>query len=171
MVVHVRLCDGPVHQYRFYGWDNYFSHVLERLDPPAARIRVVTACDAKRPGAVRDLVRKVGATVVRPRLRNGPRGGPSVAGDFLYLARATRLVVTESTYSWWAAFLGTATEIHAPGSARHPTTRQSGLEIRQNFAEMFRSTPAPRCAQRKCISTFGYRAVFDGAQVRGRSGD
>ena len=25
-------------------------------------------------------------------------------------------------------------------------TDQSGLKIRQNFAEMFRSTPAPRCA-------------------------
>ena len=33
----------------------------------------------------------------------------------MYLARATRLVVTESTYSWWAAYVGAATEIHAPG--------------------------------------------------------
>ena len=35
---------------------------------------------------------------------------------------------------------------------------KSGLEIRQNFAEMFRNTSALRCAQKKCISTFGYRA-------------
>ena len=36
--------------------------------------------------------------------------------------------------------------------------RDHSSEIRQNFAEMFSSTPVPRCAQKKCISTFGYRA-------------
>ena len=30
-------------------------------------------------------------------------------------AQGRRLVVTESTYSWWAAYVGQATEIHAPG--------------------------------------------------------
>ena len=24
VVVHVRLCDGPVHQYKYYSWKNYF---------------------------------------------------------------------------------------------------------------------------------------------------
>ena len=47
--------------------------------------------------------------------------------------------------------------------ARYSTARQSGLEIRQSFAEMFRNTPAPRCAQKKYISTFGYRT---GARAR-----
>ena len=37
-----------------------------------------------------------------------------------YLARATRLVVTESTYSWWAAYVGAATEVHAPGVGTVP---------------------------------------------------
>ena len=34
VVVHVRLCDGPVHQYKYYSWKNYFSHVLPRINPP-----------------------------------------------------------------------------------------------------------------------------------------
>ena len=38
-----------------------------------------------------------------------------------------------------------------------PTTRRSGLEIRQNFAEMFMSTPGSD-AQKQRTSTFGYRA-------------
>ena len=39
------------------------------------------------------------------------------------------------------------------------TARRSGLEIRQNFAEMFRNTRPPHAARKKkCISTFGYRA-------------
>ena len=33
-----------------------------------------------------------------------------------------------------------------------PTSRQAGLQF---FAEVLRSTPAPRRAQKKCISTFG----------------
>ena len=37
-----------------------------------------------------------------------------------YLARATRLVVTESTYSWWAAYVGQATDVHAPGVGTVP---------------------------------------------------
>ena len=42
VVVHVRLCDGPVHQYKWHGWKNYFSHVLQRLQP-YHRDKIVTA--------------------------------------------------------------------------------------------------------------------------------
>jgi len=48
------------------------------------------------------------------------------------------------------ARLSHALEIACAGTDH---TRQSGLEIRQTFAEMFRSNPA----QRERISTFGYR--------------
>lgn len=33
---------------------------------------------------------------------------------FCYLQRAPRLVLADSTFSWWAAFLGNATEVHFP---------------------------------------------------------
>ena len=53
-----------------------------------------------------------------------------------------------------------ATSVNASASMLGLRGSQSlGLEIRQNFAEMFRSTPAPRCAQKKCTSTFGYRTA------------
>ena len=55
---------------------------------------------------------------------------------------------------------------HACAIANHP--RPSGLEVRQNFAEMFRNTPDPRCAQKKCISTFGYRTEPRLRDRRGR---
>ena len=48
------------------------------------------------------------------------RGNMRVIEDFTYLTRAKRLIVTESTFAWWAAFLGNADEIHAPGSGRMP---------------------------------------------------
>lgn len=40
------------------------------------------------------------------------------------MSRAKRIVVTESTYSWWAAFLGQAHEVHAPGSGVVPVPYQ-----------------------------------------------
>lgn len=33
---------------------------------------------------------------------------------FCFMARAPRLVMAHSTFSWWAAFLGNATEIDFP---------------------------------------------------------
>lgn len=33
---------------------------------------------------------------------------------FCFLTRASRLVMAQSTFSWWVAFLGNATEIHFP---------------------------------------------------------
>ena len=116
VVIQVRLCDGPVHQYKYYSWKNYFSHVLPRLQPPPKRIKIVTTCNPRRNGVVKDLLENVpNAEVAKPRLQGSPTTEKSVAADFVYLARATRLVVTESTYSWWAAYVGQATEIHAPG--------------------------------------------------------
>ena len=121
VVVHVRLCDGPVHQYKYYSWKNYFSHVLPRLQPPPKRIKIVTACNPRRNGVVKDLLENVpNAEVAKPRLRGSPTTAKSVAADFAYMARAKRLVVTESTFSFWAAFLGDAHEVHAPSAGVLP---------------------------------------------------
>ena len=89
------------------------------MDNWRGRVKVCAACDATRPGVVRDLVRHLNATVVSPRVVGDGRSR-SVEADFAYLARATRLVVTESTYSWWAAYVGAATEVHAPGVGTVP---------------------------------------------------
>ena len=121
VVVHVRLCDGPVHQYKYYSWKNYFSHVLPRINPPPKRIKIVTACNPRRNGVVKDLLENVAnAEVAKPRLRGSPTTAKSVAADFAFIARAKRLVVTESTFSFWAAFLGDAHEVHAPSAGVLP---------------------------------------------------
>ena len=59
VVIQVRLCDGPVHQYKYYSWKNYFSHVLPRLQPPPKRIKIVTTCNPRRNGVVKDLLENV----------------------------------------------------------------------------------------------------------------
>jgi len=121
VIVHVRLCDGPVHQYGYFSWENYFSHVLPRLKPPPKRIQIVTACNPRRVGVVRDLLANVpNAELAKPRLRGSASAAKSVAADFAFMARARRLVITESTFSFWAAFLGDAVEVHAPAAGVLP---------------------------------------------------
>ncbi|KAK7232041.1 hypothetical protein SO694_0003117 [Aureococcus anophagefferens] len=126
VVVHVRLCDSPLHFYKYYSYENYFEHIFRHLEPAPARIRVVTGCDERKPGVVRELVERLGAERVFTAIADGTSKKPhrSVAADFLYMTRAKRLVVTESTYSWWAAYLGAADEVHAPASGVVPVPYQ-----------------------------------------------
>lgn len=118
VVIHVRLCKAQ-HSYRLYTYENYFRHVFSRLGNWRGRVRVCSACDPRKPGIVKDLVTHLNATVAAPYVEGDGRGR-SVEADFLYFARASRLVVTESTYSWWAAYVGDAREIHAPGVGTVP---------------------------------------------------
>jgi len=93
----------------------------------------VSSCDPTKKGVVKDLVERAGATVVTPFVAGAEMAkGRSVAADFVYMARATTLVVTESTYSWWAAFLGNATVVHAP--ARPVGVRFSRARARRGAA-------------------------------------
>ncbi|KAJ1460646.1 hypothetical protein M885DRAFT_331750 [Pelagophyceae sp. CCMP2097] len=123
VVVHIRLCNAPYHVYRYYSVGNYFGTILDVLAPRAAKrgggVRVITTCDASKPGVTRDLVEHYGARVVKPTLAaDGHRN--TAAADFFYLARAKTLVVSESTFSYWAALLGEAQTVHAPGSGAVP---------------------------------------------------
>lgn len=99
VVLHVRLCNGPLHSYRFCD-ATYYETILANMDGP---IKVVTTCDT---GVVDRLRGKI--------INRGP------ANDFVYLAQAKRLIICESTFSWWAAMLSNATEIHAPASGVVP---------------------------------------------------
>ena len=123
VVIHVRLCKTPYHSYRYYDLD-YFAAILAKVRPgPGGRYRVLSPCDPRVPGVVNDLFRKFNAVPTSPLLLNHaqPRSpSATAAADFLYLAHARRLIICESTFSWWAALLSNATEIHAPGTGVVP---------------------------------------------------
>lgn len=38
----------------------------------------------------------------------------SMMGEFVFMLKATRFIMAQSTFSWWCAFLSTATEIYFP---------------------------------------------------------
>jgi len=119
IVAHVRLCNGPMHYYRYYDLDNYFKPILDQY--PNRTLKVITGCDAKKRGIVNDLVTIYGAKVAQPRFREeNTTVVRSIAADFLYLARAKTLIVTESTYGFWAAFLSQASTVHAPADGSVP---------------------------------------------------
>ena len=114
VVVHVRLCDGPVHQYKYYSWKNYFSHVLPRLQPPPKRIKIVTACNPRRNGVVKDLLENVpNAEVAKPARFSG--GREKWLRFRLYGTRQVK--VTESTQ-----LLGVSRDaaVHAPSAGVLP---------------------------------------------------
>mmetsp|Transcript_26902 Transcript_26902/g.82773 ORF Transcript_26902/g.82773 Transcript_26902/m.82773 type:complete len:479 (+) Transcript_26902:52-1488(+) len=136
VVIHIRKCRtaaSGVHglnKDQYYNWDNYFRHIFAGLDLRNGSVKVVTVCseDSNFANSVLpELVQHVNATHVQPdRVRavkmdpRHHRGNMRVIEDFTYLTRAKRLIVTESTFAWWAAFLGDADEIHAPGLGRMP---------------------------------------------------
>lgn len=107
IVVHVRLCRTNFHAYTYYSVENYYGPILDRL---TGDVKLVTACPIDKRGVAMDLVRKYGATLVRP-----AGASRDTAADFVYMTRATTLVISESTFSWWAAALSNATQVHAPG--------------------------------------------------------
>ncbi|KAH8049962.1 hypothetical protein JL721_11536 [Aureococcus anophagefferens] len=183
VVVHVRLCDSPLHFYKYYSYENYFEHIFRHLEPAPARIRVVTGCDERKPGVVRELVERLGAERVFTAIADGTSKKPhrSVAADFLYMTRAKRLVVTESTYSWWAAYLGAADEVHAPASGVVPVPYQEPHYATGSACDAEAEADASGDAIRgvvKGVSTSlklvslsdGVRLVVDGRVVFGAGG-
>ena len=86
------------------------------MSPPLASAslsasRVADDWSAPKPDALGDLL---GAYAAATKVEAPP--GDAAAGlvaDFRYLAAAERLVVAQSTLSFWAAFLSRAREIHA----------------------------------------------------------
>ena len=122
VVLHVRLCDKPYHYYAFFGLA-YFKPVLDGLlarEPGA--VKIVSTCAPDRPGVVRDLLAAyAGSATLVAAPPSATTAADGLAFDFSYLASASRLVVAQSTLSYWAAFLSTAREIHVPLQAAVPT--------------------------------------------------
>lgn len=116
VVVHVRLCQSSYHVYTYHSLENYYGPILDKIVTNSSsnhkHVKLITTCALDKPGVARDLVQRYRATLAQPVVRGNTMG--SAAADFIYMTRAAVLVICESTFSWWAAALSNATDIHAP---------------------------------------------------------
>jgi len=90
LIVHVRRDD-----YLYYGWAlpfSYYEEAIERLNPPGGRICILT--DDPTDPFFRLFERW------QPQFYHG-----DMLQEFWLMAQAPRLVLSQSTFSWWAAFL------------------------------------------------------------------
>lgn len=89
----------------------YYEHVLEdmRTRRPWQKLWVCSRCGEDDP-TFKHLQREYGAVLAPETDSPWPTG----TLDWLFLKHAHRLVMSQSTYAWWAAFLGDAVEIHYP---------------------------------------------------------
>jgi len=101
LVVNVRRCD-----YIQLGWAmpfSYYENAIERLLPPGGSICIVT--DDKRDPFFKSFARW------RPVFYSG-----SSLHQMRFMSRARRLVMSQSTFSWWPTFLGQIEHIACPVS-------------------------------------------------------
>lgn len=94
----------------------YYAGILEVMSRarPLGVVWLLSRCGADEPVAARLLQRFPTARLLVP-----PEGSAMVAKHphlhgFLFAAAARRLVLSQSTFSWWAAYVGRAAEVHYP---------------------------------------------------------
>jgi hypothetical protein len=87
----------------------YYDRILKRMKSKGSvgTIWLAARCRENDPVAVQ-LVVKHGARFVPD------TGVRQDVTEWLWLVSAKRVVIAQSTFSWWAAFLGTASEVHFP---------------------------------------------------------
>lgn len=99
VVVHVRRTD-----YVPLGWAlpfSYYDEALTRIMPQGGRILIMT--DDRKDPFFRKFARW------KPRFSTG-----TAMEDLLAMTRAPRLVMSQSTFSWWPTFLGDKLEVACP---------------------------------------------------------
>ena len=99
LVLHVRRMD-----YVTVGWAlpfSYYEEAIERAGAGRAGVWIVT--DAPSDPFLRRFKK------FRPKFFSG-----STMEDLAFLTQARRVVLSQSTFSWWAAFLGDPVEVYAP---------------------------------------------------------
>lgn len=124
VVVHIRAYHGcsdaeqPVFDPRGHFVDlpyEHFQRILDRMRAPKAegggggwdRLWIVSPCGTDHDVGAR-LRDDYGAQALPP--------PPHVAmmQDFLFMTQAKRIIMSQSTFAWWAAYLSAADEIHYP---------------------------------------------------------
>ncbi|EGD72227.1 hypothetical protein PTSG_00248 [Salpingoeca rosetta] len=119
IVVHLRAyhgCEGEEHEYdpteAFVDlpWD-YYDRILQRYQRKGGwdTVWLASRCGEHHPIA-QQLMTKYGARVIQG---DGSKNWASMH-DWLFMRSARRLVMSQSTYAWWAAWLGDAEEVHYP---------------------------------------------------------
>lgn len=103
IVLNIRLGD-----YVGLGWDldmEYYVNILEKETYENA----IIVCDE--PNSERlSVLREMGCVVKD----NSIHGRMKFIADFVFVKHAKRCVIANSTFSWWAAFLGNADRIYFP---------------------------------------------------------
>jgi len=130
----VVLCVRRGFDYGVLGWTlptSYYREALRRL----SGVDRVWVCGTGIDGEIREALANYGPTFFT--------GGP--IEQFIFIQQFRRIVLSNSTFSWWAGLLSDATEIYAPFSATGSGYAFSGFEavdlhMRQS---RYRELPVP----------------------------
>ena len=109
LVIHIRgtdYCDGNVHID-----DRVYLDILDKLSP--SRASLVT--DNINTAIVKELLNKGVKLITKNNLTNRGNGfNEYEVYDFVYMLKAKNLLISQSTFSWWAAFLGHQKNVYVP---------------------------------------------------------
>jgi hypothetical protein len=109
LVIHIRSTDyrdGNVHIN-----DNIYLDILDTLSP--AKASVVT--DDINTDIIQKLSKRGVKLVTQNNITNKGNGLNSVEMyDYLYMLNSNLLLISQSTFSWWAAFLGNQDSVYVP---------------------------------------------------------
>jgi|LakMenEpi03Aug12_release.lakeMendotaPanAssembly.Ray.scaffolds.fasta_scaffold49454_5 hypothetical protein len=109
LVIHIRgtdYLDGNVHIN-----DEIFLELLDKISPSKASL----VTDNINTRIVEELVKKGVSVVTKNNLTNKGNGlNEYEMYDFVYMLKANNLLISQSTFSWWPAFLGFQENIYIP---------------------------------------------------------
>lgn len=103
LVVNIRLGD-----YISHGWDIDMKYYSKIILSESYRKAIIVCDDPSNP-MLKDLV-EIGCEIKD----NSSYGKMKFMADFVYVKNAKKCIIANSTFSWWAAFLGSAEKIYFP---------------------------------------------------------
>lgn len=90
--------------------------IAEYITPVPKFLEILKRLDYKNCVIVTDLPMSPQLDVFKTELKNVVVRAGTLLEDFTYMKYAKRLVLAQSTFSWWAAFLGNPDKVYAPMS-------------------------------------------------------
>lgn len=109
LVIHIRgtdYRDGNVHIR-----DDIYFDVINKLSP--SKVSIVT--DDNKLQVIEQLCKEGANLITKNNLTNKGNGlNEYEIYDFVYMLKAKNLLISQSTFSWWAAFLGDQHDVYVP---------------------------------------------------------